>query len=548
MSNELQMTFDPKTIEHLGLKMYSTLAPALAELISNAYDADASEVNIKLEEKDNKPLLIKVVDNGEGLSYDDINQKFLVIGRNRRSDGDNPSTKFQRHPTGKKGLGKLALFGLAHSITIQTVKDKLINEFTLDWDDLLSSTGTYKPKTIKVDEVTDSNNGTTIILKKLKRASPFDADGLANSLSRIFIFSDTFKLTIETSSGNKILIDNNRKYNTFDKQFEWTVEDNTVFIPFGSEYEGKIKGKLFTAKKPLSPQSGLRGITLFSRGKLVNTPEFFSNSTSSHFYEYLTGCLSVDFIDDLSEDVISTNRQSIDWENAEMAKLRKFLSGIVSQVNSEWRKKRKQEKTKELNTHTGINTEAWLGTMSGEVKKNMQQIIDALGSDDASETYTPVIKAIHNVVPEYPSYHWRHLHNAVQEKTKSYYQTKDYYTAFLEAIKKYVSEVKKKSGSLVTPEDSMFGNVFSESNNILSMIGDYKKTDNSEFSEDTKKNIQRGQQQLSQGIWSAGRNPLSHEEVAQLNKSDLFSEADCLDLLSLLSHLFKRLENSKKIK
>ena len=38
------LKFDPKTIQHLGLNMYSTLAPALAELISNAYDADASEV------------------------------------------------------------------------------------------------------------------------------------------------------------------------------------------------------------------------------------------------------------------------------------------------------------------------------------------------------------------------------------------------------------------------------------------------------------------------------------------------------------------------
>jgi uncharacterized protein (TIGR02391 family) len=280
----------------------------------------------------------------------------------------------------------------------------------------------------------------------------------------------------------------------------------------------------------------------------VNAPEFFSDSTSSHFYQYLTGWVSVDFIDDLNEDVISTNRQSIDWENEEMTKLRKFLSGIVSQVNIDWRKKRKDKKTKELQEVTQINTEAWINTMSGDTKKNMQQIIDTLSAEDSLETYTPVIKAIHNIVPEYPFYHWRHLHNIVQEKTKTYYQNQDYYNAFLEAMKKYVSETKNKSGSLVTPEDSMFGNVFAEGTNILSIIGDYKKTDGSEFSDNTKKNLQRGQQYLSQGIWSAGRNTLSHEEIEQLNKSDLFSEADCLDLLSLLSHLFKRLENSKKVR
>jgi hypothetical protein len=39
-----EMRFDPQTIKHLGVRMYSRLAPALAEIISNAYDADANNV------------------------------------------------------------------------------------------------------------------------------------------------------------------------------------------------------------------------------------------------------------------------------------------------------------------------------------------------------------------------------------------------------------------------------------------------------------------------------------------------------------------------
>ena len=84
-------------------------------------------------------------------------------------------------------------------------------------------------------------------------------------------------------------------------------------MPEGSDYEGKITGKIYTGKTPISPSSGLRGVTLFSRGKMVNAPEYFSNSASSHFFQYLTGWLSVDFIDLLEEDVISTNRQAINW-------------------------------------------------------------------------------------------------------------------------------------------------------------------------------------------------------------------------------------------
>lgn len=93
---------------------------------------------------------------------------------------------------------------------------------------------------------------------------------------------------------------------------------------------------------------------------------------------------------------------------------------------------------------------------------------------------------------------------------------------------------------------NLMGAVFKEDAGDLDVMGNYKKMDASEFTADTKKNIQSGQQHLSQGIIAGGRNPLSHEEHDELRISDLFSEKDCLDLLSLLSHLFKRLDNSTK--
>jgi uncharacterized protein (TIGR02391 family) len=522
---ELEMKFEPRTIEHLGLRMYSTLPPALAELVSNSYDADASKVAIKLIENAGLLQKIEIQDDGEGLSYDDINGKFLVIGRNRRTDGDKPSPKFGRYPTGKKGLGKLALFGVSAVIRIETIKDNLKNEFILDWDDLLKATGTYKPKTTKRNQATTKANGTTITMEKLKRATVFNASALADSLSRMFIFDDNFALTIESSSGDRIAIDNLRKYSTIKKEFEWLIETEP-YIPTGSKYVGKIKGVLITSEKPLTPQSGLRGITLFSRGKLVNAPEFFSSSTSSHFYQYLTGWLTVNFIDELEEDVISTNRQSINWEYPDMAELRDFLSGVISQVNTEWRKKRKDKKTKELSTTTGIDTDKWLSTMSSDVKANTQQIIDALGGEDAIETFAPVIKSLHALVPEYPYLHWRHLHSLVQEKSKTYYENQDYYNAFFESMKKYVDEVQNKSGIHNVDGVDLMGKVFSAEKTILSVIGNYTKTNGDAFSDKTIKNVQSGQMHLSQGVFSGGRNPIAHEENEVLKTSDLFSESD----------------------
>ncbi|WP_100467589.1 hypothetical protein [Mycobacteroides abscessus] len=43
VSSDLLLKFDPLTIEHLGSNMYSRLPNAVAELVANAYDADATE-------------------------------------------------------------------------------------------------------------------------------------------------------------------------------------------------------------------------------------------------------------------------------------------------------------------------------------------------------------------------------------------------------------------------------------------------------------------------------------------------------------------------
>ena len=543
----LIMRFDPHTIKHLGVRMYSTLNPALAEIISNSYDADATNVTVTLIEEKDVPKGIKVEDDGMGLSYDEINDKFLLIGRNRRDDlGDVPSPKYKRYSTGKKGLGKLALFGLANTITISTIQNGKLNAFVLDWDDLMAAKGDYQPRATITNKNTTKASGTVITMTGLKRITPFDFIGLADSLSRIFIFDETFNLLLESPSGDRISIDNKRKYSLITKEFEWNL-DSTLLVPPGSAYFGKIEGNLITSEKPLTPSSGLRGITLFSRGKLVNAPEFFSSSTSSHFYQYLTGWISVDFIDQLEEDVISTNRQSIDWEHLEMATFRMFLSGIVSQINTDWRQKRREKKDADLKEKTGIDTEKWVNTLPGDVKDNTKQIIESLGGEDALEKYTPVIKALHNMIPEYPLLHWRHLHPEVKIKSKEYYENEDYYTAFLEAMKKYTGAVKLKSGSSVTPDVSLMGNVFKDSGGILRVIGEYKKIDGGNFSDDTHTNVQSGQQHLSQGIVAGGRNTLSHEEIEELKLSGLFSECDCLDMLSLLSHLFKRLDNSTKV-
>jgi len=532
-----EMRFDPQTIKHLGLRMYSTLPPALAEIISNSYDADATNVTITLIEKNGIPKEIKIEDDGIGLSYDDISNKFLVIGRNRRDDeGDVPSKRYNRLPTGKKGLGKLALFGLAKTITISTRQNKKLNEFVLDWDDLMAAKGTYLPRAEKINEETTENDGTLITLTGLKRKSQFDYSSLADSLSRIFLFDDTFNVVIESPSGDKIAIDNKRKYKILTIQFNWKL-DTPLFVPEESEYSGKIYGELLTSEKPITPSSGLRGITLLSRDKLVNAPEFFSVSTSSHFYQYLTGWISVDFIDLLEDDVISTNRQAIDWEYPEMAKLRNFLSGIVSQVNADWRKRRKEIKDKELKEKTGIDTKKWVDTMPDDIKENASQIIETLGGEDALEKFTPVIKALHELVPEYPLLHWRHLHPKLRDRIRNYYQNKQYGDAASQGVQIFCEIIRTLTGRNEDGND-LVNRIFGSK--PFSPPPEIQLND---LSTESLINIQEGQAHLSRGVVTGFRNPITHGPI-DTNVPTLFSELDCLNILSLVSYLITRLDNA----
>lgn len=534
---DYELKFDPKTIEHLGVKMYSTLPPALAEIISNAYDADSDKVILTFHEQNRVPKSISIKDDGEGMSASDIQNKFLVIGRNRRDvEGDKPSKKHKRLPTGKKGLGKLALFGLAKKVTVDTVQDGLRNRFVLDWDSLLSADGSYHPKVEIENETTGLPNGTTIKLSELKRKTPFDLESIADSLSKIFIIDNSFSIELKTTNPDdkSILVSNERKYALIEQEFMWTEKD---LIPSDSDYYGKISFAFITTKTPIPPNSGLRGVTLFSRGKLVNAPEYFSSSTSSHFYQYLTGWIRADFIDLLDEDVISTNRQSINWDHPEMQELREFLSKSILQVGKEWREKRKNKKEERFSENTGIDKEKWLSSMSDDVRKPVEKIVDVMTKDEeVASTFTPVIQALHEIVPEYPELHWRHLHKNIRSRVQSYYENQQFAEAADQGTKVYGQILRDMSGEQL--DGTHLAGLFSVGNKQNRKDPKIKVAD---IDTDSGWNIQQGQEYMTRGVMAGFRNPINHAPF-DVVVPGTFTQLDCLNILSLISYLTTRLD------
>jgi len=538
----LEMRFDPNTIEHLGVRMYSQIPTAIAELIANSYDADAKEVIIILIDEGDKKIIVR--DNGTGMTFDEINKYFLTIGRNRREEGQVKSS-LGRITTGKKGLGKLALFGIGDTIEIVTVKNGEMVHFRMNWIDLKNTKGAnYTPKVISRKKC-DDKPGTTIILSDLKRKSPFDEQALAISISRLFNFFDkNFKVVVQKGDV-AIKVDNALKYASVDKEFEFKLPEYSKGIKIAYQHKSEITGTIITSEKPLKPE--MRGITLFANGRLVNRPEFFGRSESSHFYSYVTGWLDVDFVDNWTEDVISTNRQSLNWDLDNTRALKDYLQTILQEIHADWRQRRKEKRRDELAKKLKIDIKKWYGKLPGDVLSKIESIVNSIETSElSSEDQSKTVANIHDLIPEYPYYHWRHLHEEIKKASSDYYQRQDYYGAFLESVKKYSNATRSKSG---VPhnicDDDLMAKAFHLTSGNLTVTSNYLRANGQPFSPTTLNNIQEGHFNFSKGVIAGGRNPVAHEEIKDLRASDLFSEKDCLDLLSLLSHLHKRLDNAK---
>lgn len=389
----LSMTFDPRTIEHLGIRMYSTLPPVIAELVSNAYDAEANNVIIKLYESnasDNSTgnKKIEILDDGHGMTYDEVNDHFLVIGRNRREGtGDSSiqrSKNGKRLVIGKKGIGKLSFFGISDKIKIATTSEKIKTSFTLDWKDIKEQGKTntlYRPLLDESESgQTEEKNGTKIILEKIKRESAFSPENLAKNLAKSFqIFDESdFSVIIEHYTDkfkSTVKVENRLRYESLNILCKIKLPDELNKLDSSPSYSfaSLIKGELIAAQTTVS--SDIRGIALFSRNKLVNEYSFLDLKASSHGYSYITGWLDVDFIEDFENDVISTDRQSLIWDDLQAASLKSYLEQLYRKFYDFQRKYRKDDKLNKVEKNLDSPVESWIISLPKVEQKLARKIV-----------------------------------------------------------------------------------------------------------------------------------------------------------------------------
>ena len=384
MQDKLILKFDPNTIEHLGISLYSKLPSVLAELISNSWDADSDEVSINFIDKDGTKEII-YVDKGEGMTFEELNHKYLVIGRNRRNEIENQVTLKKRKVIGKKGLGKLAVFGICNIIEVISVKNGLKNHFSMSLADIRASEGGYFPKLLLMKDTVDeiSKNGTTILLKQVRRKTGFDLNNIAISLSKKFLIFD--KMEVQLLMNNELVVEvlNELKFKDLNEQFKWNFPDNK----YGEEYEywKFLGGSIITTETPIR-DTEMSGIYLTSRGKIVNTASFYGLRDNDQFHSYVTGYLEVDFIDDFKDDVISTDRHSLNWENDKTKELQNYIQSIIKKIGGEWRTKRSDLKKSDIKTLTNLDIESWQQSLPSYERELSHKIIHPILENPSIDT------------------------------------------------------------------------------------------------------------------------------------------------------------------
>lgn len=405
-----EMTVDLNVLEHLGINLYSNIAAVLTEAVANAWDADASSVQIRVDPNNE---WIEIEDDGIGMSVEDLNGKYLRVGYRRRDEdaAHGCKTAKGRPVMGRKGLGKLSLFSIADVIEVQSAKDGGKHGFRMTVSDIkkaVQDKQKYHPKPLADDALTVTQ-GTKLVLREIKRQRlGKGVTALRKRLARRFSI-------IGQANGFEIKIDG-QPISATDRgdlpkaQFLWTfegydpepstiahvVERESLPARFEAwDTAWRVSGWLGTARKPKDldddEAGNLNGIVVFARGRLFHENVLDRLNDGRLYTKYLTGQIEADFLDaDDQPDIATSDRQRVQEDDERYIQLIAFLGSQLNKLEkrwNEWRRKHEVEKAKE----TSPALAEWLESLREGHRKNAETLIaklSALPVDDEDDRKT----------------------------------------------------------------------------------------------------------------------------------------------------------------
>lgn len=183
----INFTVDAALLKELGERLVGKPHVALAELVKNSYDADASKSTIEFALEEDR---VEVRDDGHGMTFDEFRDFWMRIGTPHKVE-KRVSRDLGRRMTGSKGVGRLAvqfLAGKLQMITVPKGGQGQWLEARVNWaeaveaGDLVSASAEYRTW----ESLPPFEQGTRIILSELKHEwTGAQVQGLAAELWRL---------------------------------------------------------------------------------------------------------------------------------------------------------------------------------------------------------------------------------------------------------------------------------------------------------------------------------------------------------------------------
>lgn len=416
-----KMSISLNVLEHLGTNLYSDVPPVLSEVVANSWDADATHVDINIESEK-----IIITDDGHGMTLQDINEKYLKVGYKRRNhSGDR--TALDRPVMGRKGIGKLSLFSIAETVTVETARGADKNGFEMSAEAIkkqISDTdgGTYQPDPLPDDEITLDSNGTRIVLTGLKKRVYQTPAALRKRIARRFgIIGAEHNFTVCVNEKPVSVTD--RGY--FDKlQYLWHHgEESEEYVElckkkpeYSEKREGNVesedggssypvKGWIGTTDTPSDLKDGeenLNKIVIMVRGKLAQEDILEDFTEGGLYTKYLIGEIHADFLDRHKQDDIATsNRQEIIKDDPRYIALQSWVKEELRHIKNQWTKLRNKDAEKEARQAPGIDI--WLESIGPDKRKQARAMFGKIAQlpmdveDDRKDLYQYCALAFENL-------------------------------------------------------------------------------------------------------------------------------------------------------
>lgn len=132
MQNPLQFKISSALKNIIGRDLITDDFIAVFELVKNSYDAHATRVDVIFEDiyGSNSKIIIK--DNGKGMSYQDLLDKWLFVAYSAKKEGKEEDSyenyrnkiKVKRAYAGAKGIGRFSCDRLGSELFLETLKDQ----------------------------------------------------------------------------------------------------------------------------------------------------------------------------------------------------------------------------------------------------------------------------------------------------------------------------------------------------------------------------------------------------------------------------------------